>query len=167
MSKRSQNESATHARKERYLERLREASADALLISCKYQIRNYRSFTIALRTKEKEVWKRFNVSKVEEAWFANQLLKIFTKKLDYEFTRRLCIYLPYVLLKAGFPVPPQRFNYYDAWQETDLLCPTCAWEGRIDRKNSQSSGNLFYFDCPRCTKMLAMVLCPTGIKGKK
>lgn len=68
-----------HQRKQAYLERLRDASPDALLISAADKLHNARAILACYREIGDEVWGRFNkeTSKDDQLWYYRALVQRF------------------------------------------------------------------------------------------
>lgn len=68
-------------RKERYLARLADASADALLVSLADKLANARALTSDARAQGPTTWRRFNAGPAEQRWFFTSLLAVFEDRL--------------------------------------------------------------------------------------
>ena len=66
-------------RKKRYLKHLREASADAILISLADKVHNARAVLADHRQIGDRLWKRFNATKKETLWYYRSLARTFTE----------------------------------------------------------------------------------------
>jgi (p)ppGpp synthase/HD superfamily hydrolase len=65
------------ARKDKYLEHLRSANADALLVSAADKLHNARAILADYRELGEELWKIFNASKAEQLWYYGALVDVF------------------------------------------------------------------------------------------
>jgi len=70
------------ARKQAYLDHLRQAPADARLISLADKLHNARSILFDLRQNGDAVWKRFNGGKSGSLWYYHSLVQVF-KELEH------------------------------------------------------------------------------------
>jgi (p)ppGpp synthase/HD superfamily hydrolase len=68
-------------RKERYLQHLREAPRDVLLVSLADKLYNARSILFDLRQLGNDLWERFNVGKVDQLWYYCGLIASFRHAL--------------------------------------------------------------------------------------
>ena len=67
-----------HARKERYIDHLRVASEDAVLVSLADKLDNARAILRDFRALENEVWQRFSVQDPQlHLWYYRSLLEVF------------------------------------------------------------------------------------------
>jgi (p)ppGpp synthase/HD superfamily hydrolase len=82
-------------RKEKYLAKLRIASADARLVSVADKLYNVRTTIDSLRSDGKHVWSRFNGGKDGSLWYYRALLEIFqmtgSDLLTEEYARAVAI----------------------------------------------------------------------------
>jgi (p)ppGpp synthase/HD superfamily hydrolase len=69
------------ARKQAYLEHLRQAPADVRLISLADKLHNARSILFDLRQDGDAIWERFNGGKSGSLWYYRSLLDVF-KELE-------------------------------------------------------------------------------------
>jgi hypothetical protein len=70
-------------RKERYIEHLRHAPPNVLLVALADKVHNARSMVRDLRAADdpRAFWRRFNSTKREQFWYYGSLAKVFTKRL--------------------------------------------------------------------------------------
>jgi len=64
-------------RKERYVEHVRTAPHDELLISAADKLHNVRAICTDLRRVGKDVWNRFHASKEDTLWYYNALIPAY------------------------------------------------------------------------------------------
>lgn len=70
-----------HARKERYIDHLRVASEDAVLVSLADKLDNARAILRDFRALENEVWQRFSVQDPQlHLWYYRSLLEVFGRR---------------------------------------------------------------------------------------
>ncbi len=70
-----------HARKERYIDHLRVASEDAVLVSLADKLDNARAILRDFRALENEVWQRFSVQDPQlHLWYYRSLLEVFGQR---------------------------------------------------------------------------------------
>ena len=70
-----------HARKERYIDHLRVASEDAVLVSLADKLDNARAILRDFRALENEVWQRFSVQDPQlHLWYYRSLLEVFSQR---------------------------------------------------------------------------------------
>ena len=62
-------------RKEKYLEHLRKASGDALLVSAADKLHNARAILSDYRKLGDRLWPRFNAPKEDQLWFYGEMIK--------------------------------------------------------------------------------------------
>ncbi|HET6360470.1 MAG TPA: HD domain-containing protein [Gemmatimonadota bacterium] len=71
-----------HDRKKAYVQGLREASRDALLVSCADKLHNARSLLRDLIQEKAVVWDRFNqTDPVEQLWYYRALAEAFAERI--------------------------------------------------------------------------------------
>jgi (p)ppGpp synthase/HD superfamily hydrolase len=71
------------ARKEAYVEGLRGASRDALLVSCADKLHNARSLLRDLSQEGDRVWERFNEpDPAAQLWYYRALAKVFAERIE-------------------------------------------------------------------------------------
>jgi (p)ppGpp synthase/HD superfamily hydrolase len=71
-------------RKVAYIEHLRTAKKDALLVSCADKVYNARAIVDDARTIGPKVWERFNAGASKQAWYYRELSTVFTTRLTKE-----------------------------------------------------------------------------------
>ncbi|PIR53501.1 hypothetical protein COU76_00800 [Candidatus Peregrinibacteria bacterium CG10_big_fil_rev_8_21_14_0_10_49_10] len=76
-------------RKLRYLEHLKEAPKEALLVSCADKTHNSMALCKAYKEQGSAVWNRFSAPREEKLWYLNAALEIFTDRLDEDYTAEL------------------------------------------------------------------------------
>ncbi|MDF2379472.1 MAG: HD domain-containing protein [Candidatus Gracilibacteria bacterium] len=77
------NEKATwKKRKMGYIDHLRTASPEAMILSCSDKISNLTSFLRDYRELGEEIWEYFNASREEKFWYESSLLAIFREVED-------------------------------------------------------------------------------------
>jgi (p)ppGpp synthase/HD superfamily hydrolase len=64
------------SRKDKYLEHLRSANDDALLVSAADKLHNARAILADYRELGEELWKIFNASKAEQLWYYGALVDV-------------------------------------------------------------------------------------------
>jgi (p)ppGpp synthase/HD superfamily hydrolase len=69
-------------RKERYLQHLREAPREVLLVSLADKLYNARSILLDLHRLGDDLWERFNVGKEEQLWYYRGLVAAFRLALQ-------------------------------------------------------------------------------------
>jgi (p)ppGpp synthase/HD superfamily hydrolase len=62
-------------RKDKYLEHLRTANADALLVSAADKLHNARAILADYRELGEGLWSRFNAPKEDQVWFYEEMIK--------------------------------------------------------------------------------------------
>jgi (p)ppGpp synthase/HD superfamily hydrolase len=65
-----------HARKDKYLEHLRSANDDALLVSAADKLHNARAILSDYRELGETVWSRFSASKKDQLWYYGELVDV-------------------------------------------------------------------------------------------
>jgi len=71
------------ARKEAYIDGLRSASNDVLLVSCADKLHNARSLLRDLIQEGERVWERFNEpDPAQQLWYYRALAKVFTERIQ-------------------------------------------------------------------------------------
>ncbi|MDD5054871.1 MAG: HD domain-containing protein [Candidatus Peribacteraceae bacterium] len=163
-------------RKERYLEHLRTASKQSLLVSCADRIHNTSSLLLAYRKDGERVWKRFNAGKEEQLWYVKSVRQILEERLGASYTKELDAAIGEIeclntgkkphrksAVSEGSPrVPAAHFHYlFDDWRNAALRCFVCGWTGKIKHEDTEVYDSLFDYSCPKCDKMLAIVSYPT------
>lgn len=85
-------------RKLKYLEHLKHAPDDVVLISCADKLHNYHTLAIAIENQELSVaLKKFNAPLKDQLWFANEILKIFKNRLgNHLLVKRLSQRINYI-----------------------------------------------------------------------
>ncbi len=68
-------------RKERYLEHLRSASEDAVLVSAADKLHNATAITTDLREIGPQVWERFNAGVEGQLWYYSGLVQVLQERL--------------------------------------------------------------------------------------
>ncbi len=53
-----------------------------------------------------------------------------------------------------------KFEYYDDWQGQPLSC-SCGWTGVLDDDGTELYDALMDYKCPRCERVLAIIMYPT------
>ena len=76
-------------RKKHYLEHLKDASEQSLLISCADLTHNVAALTEAYRADGEKVWERFNAGKEDKLWFIQERTRILGEKLDPQYSEEL------------------------------------------------------------------------------
>ncbi len=82
-------ETAWKKKKENYIENLRGASHDALIIACADKIHNIRSLIDAYEMHGASVWNKFTGSKEQMMWFFGNVLRILREKLNCPIVEEL------------------------------------------------------------------------------
>ena len=77
-------------RKKMYLEHLKVASKESLLVSCADMTHNLAALTEAYRTQGEEVWKRFNAVKQWKVWFIDRRVETLKERLPEKYVKELC-----------------------------------------------------------------------------
>ncbi|OGJ67520.1 hypothetical protein A2947_02360 [Candidatus Peribacteria bacterium RIFCSPLOWO2_01_FULL_54_110] len=80
-------------RKNLYLQHLRNASKESLLVSCADRTHNTASLVEAYEKDEEEIWKRFNAPKLSKIWFMDQAVDILKERLDEAYLTELCSHM--------------------------------------------------------------------------
>ncbi len=76
------------ARKEAYLEHLREADADVLLVSLADKVANARALVADYRTEGEALWSRFNPD-ADQRWYYRALADVFLERCPGQLAREL------------------------------------------------------------------------------
>jgi len=76
-------------RKEKYIDHLKSASREALLIAAADKIHNLRSHADDHRAIGKEMWKKFNASPEKNLWFYGEVIKVLKKRLKGNIVKEL------------------------------------------------------------------------------
>ena len=76
-------------RKEGYLETLRKANQEALMVSCADKIHNLTSLIEDYESLGESVWNKFNASRNETSWFYESVLLILEQRLNSEIVKEL------------------------------------------------------------------------------
>ena len=76
-------------RKEQYLARLPNHSADARLVSLADKVHNARSILMSLQREGQQVWERFNGGREGTLWYYHRLVDIFCQLDDNVLTQEL------------------------------------------------------------------------------
>ncbi len=76
-------------RKKLYLEHLKIASKESLLVSCADRAHNTASLVTAYEKEGERVWKRFNAPKWWKMWFLDEAAAILKERLDEEYLTEL------------------------------------------------------------------------------
>jgi len=69
------------ARKDKYLEHLRSANGDALMVSAADKLHNARAILADYRELGEELWKIFNASKAEQLWYYSALVDVLQETM--------------------------------------------------------------------------------------
>lgn len=69
-------------RKTKYLEHLKRASSDSVILSCADKIHNLSSLLEDHRERGGTIWEKFNASKDEKLWYYGEVLKIARERSD-------------------------------------------------------------------------------------
>ncbi len=69
-------------RKEKYLEHMKEATPEAMLVCAADKIHNLRSLVSAYKSEGAEILEKFNSSSDRKLWFYGEVLRILSKRLD-------------------------------------------------------------------------------------
>jgi (p)ppGpp synthase/HD superfamily hydrolase len=72
------------ARKEKYLENLKNDSQEALMVVCADKIHNLRSMMSAYKSQGEEFWDKFNAPKDKILWYYQQVLLVLENRLSNE-----------------------------------------------------------------------------------
>jgi len=67
-------------RKEQYIQHLKTASDDALLVSIADKLHNARAILADYRQLGDDLWPRFNASKKDQLWYYGALVKVFKER---------------------------------------------------------------------------------------
>lgn len=76
-------------RKTKYLEHLKGASDDSVMLSCADKIHNLSSLVEEHKEKGDRIWEKFNAPKDKKLWYYEEILKIAREKLDSEIVNEL------------------------------------------------------------------------------
>ncbi len=76
-------------RKTKYLEHLKEAPSDSVMLSCADKIHNLSSLVEEYKEKGDKIWEKFNAPKDKKIWYYEEVLKIAREKLDSEIVDEL------------------------------------------------------------------------------
>jgi (p)ppGpp synthase/HD superfamily hydrolase len=76
-------------RKEGYIEHLKEASREALLVCAADKIHNIMTFINDYEVLGESIWNNFNASKEESMWFYKKILQILKDRLDSPMVQEL------------------------------------------------------------------------------
>ena len=63
------------SRKDKYLEYLRSANADALIVSAADKLHNARAILADYRVLGEDLWPRFNAAKEDQLWFYGEMIE--------------------------------------------------------------------------------------------
>ena len=81
---------AWRPRKERYIDRLRDAPERSLLVSAADKLHNARCILADYRKEGGETWVRFNeTDPVQQLWYYRSLIDVFRERLDSPLTDEL------------------------------------------------------------------------------
>lgn len=94
-------------RKKQYLEHLKTASEESLLVSCADLTHNLYSLMDSYREQGEEVWKHFNASKQWKVWFIDQRVEILKERLERKYTQELVLYLSEFARLLSYPLTPE------------------------------------------------------------
>lgn len=76
-------------RKRRYLNNLKNASFEALMVSAADKIHNLRSMREAYQKQGENLWSRFNAPPEKKLWFYGEVAKIVVQKLNNQIAKEL------------------------------------------------------------------------------
>ncbi|MBU1911572.1 HD domain-containing protein [Patescibacteria group bacterium] len=77
-------------RKKQYLEHLKTASDESVLISCADMTHNLNSLVEAYREQGEDVWKHFNAIKQWKVWFIDRRVEMLKERLSEKYVKELC-----------------------------------------------------------------------------
>ena len=77
-------------RKKLYLEHLKVASKESLMVSCADRTHNTASLVEAYEKEGEIIWKRFNAPKWWKVWFLDEAVAILKQRLDGAYLHELC-----------------------------------------------------------------------------
>jgi len=69
-------------RKEKYLEHLKVASREAMMVCAADKIHNLKSLSLSLTAQGENTWNHFNAGKLEIAWYQKGIVEILEQRLD-------------------------------------------------------------------------------------
>ncbi len=76
-------------RKEDYLKYLKDASFEAMMVSCADKMHNLMAVEPAYKKYGKELWDRFNAPVEKKFWFYGEVLKILKQRLNNQIVKEL------------------------------------------------------------------------------
>jgi len=85
-----EDEKATwKSRKEKYIAYLKNASPEALMVSCADKIHNLMALTDAYSREKEMIWNKFNAPKEEILWNNRKVITVIKEKLNNDIIREL------------------------------------------------------------------------------
>ena len=93
--------------KKRYLNHLKEASKESLLVSCADRTHNVAALVEAYAREGEEVWRRFNALKQWEVWFIDQVVEILKERLEEKYTEELRLHMNNLNELLSQVIPPE------------------------------------------------------------
>lgn len=78
-----------HERKTLYLERLRTASREAMLVSAADKLHNIKSITLSHKKLGDAVWTHFNAPREKILWYYGEVVKLLESRLDHPLIQEL------------------------------------------------------------------------------
>ncbi|MDD5026535.1 MAG: HD domain-containing protein [Candidatus Peribacteraceae bacterium] len=76
-------------RKDLYLEHMKIASRESLLVSCADRTHNVQSLIESYVLKGEKIWSHFNAPKQEQMWFLGEVLRTLEERLDNRYIEEL------------------------------------------------------------------------------
>ena len=80
-------------RKDLYLEHMKTASKESLLVSCADRTHNVASLIKSYKKDGEKIWKRFNAPKQLQVWFIDQIEIILKERLNDKYTAELYLHI--------------------------------------------------------------------------
>jgi (p)ppGpp synthase/HD superfamily hydrolase len=159
----SDDKATWEARKIKYLENLKNDSAEALMVCTADKIHNLRTMRAAYAEMGGKLWERFNAPAERKLWFYREIVKVLEGRVERRMWAELKEELWGLWQMVGMREYPAPVIQYADYDENDVIeCPMCHWKGLAKDANRDDSEYCLPLECPECEKMILIADFPRG-----